>query len=164
MMRLQNIGKLFGIGVIALVVAGCGGGGGGGSTPVEPAPPPAPVDPMTEKDVVLIIYNYPEDVCLSSTLREKMENLSADSSNFLFYVENNNIGCGTYGKNPSITEKGGCMTEDASDSYPYTKYDTSCVVGYDTDLVAGISTNTEFQALDIEEKVSILNDSALEAL
>ncbi len=36
-MRFQNIGKLFGIGTIALVVAGCGGGGGGGGStpPVE---------------------------------------------------------------------------------------------------------------------------------
>ncbi len=170
-MRFQNVGKLFGIGAIALVVAGCGGGGGS-STPVvppaEPAPPAEPVDPMTEKSNIGIIYNTPAEVCMDPDLQEKMRNSDVRSSNFLFRVEDNNVGCGTYGKVNGVNADSAevCVTSDASDRYPYKKYDTSCVFGYDFNPDAAVATtNAEYlRGVDIDEKSELLMDTILEAL
>ncbi len=166
-MRFKNIGKLFGIGAIALVMAGCGGGGGGtsvGSTPptppVEPAPPAytpgGPNDAMMEEHMIIIMYNYPVEVCRDPATKEKMEK----SLNFnpetpivvILQVESNDIDCGTYGR---VYADGTCLQGDMSLDPPFEEYDTSCVMGW---------SYSKNEGLDIEETVSILEDVALEAL
>ncbi len=168
---MKKITAILLIGITTLFFTACGGGGGGSTPvapPVEPAPPPEPVDPMTERNSIGIMYNYPAELCMDSDLQEKLRNSDVRNSNFLFRVEDNNVGCGTYGKVNGANADGteACLTRDMSDHYPYKKYDTSCVFGYDFNPDAAISTtNAEYlRETDIDEKVALLIDAALEAL
>ncbi len=161
-MRLQNIGKLFGIVTIVLVIAGCGGGSSSGSStpvapPAEPAPPAytpgGPDDAMVEKDYIVIYYNYSAEVCRDPATREAFEKQAKGYLvNYLLQVESNTVDCDTYGRDVLSY----CVSDDLSLVPPYEKYNTSCVVGADW--------GPEVQTLDIEEKVSILEDVAMEAL
>ena len=97
----------------AILISGCGGGSSGGSTP-------APIDPMTQKDYIVIYKHYPAEVCTSTILHNNLSDMG-------FYgiiqrVESNHISCADYGRSNNKTS---CLE---SDTYEY-QYDTACVVG-----------------------------------
>ncbi len=60
-MRLRNIVKLLSVGVIALVMAGCGGGGGD-SSGTTPTPPPEETLPIGPSGNYLLLPGYEYEI------------------------------------------------------------------------------------------------------
>ena len=79
-MRVRNLVKLLSVGVIALIMAGCGGGGGGGSTPPVPAPPIEPVESMMEKGIIYPTLNLDNVSPDCQGINHVMEAVSKDIS------------------------------------------------------------------------------------
>ena len=133
------------VGVAAMVMSACGGGGS--SDPVEP------VDPMTLKGAVTIIYHYPAEVCTSDGLLNELQTTTPDAENFLLRVENNDVTCSTYGKTDGVD----CVLIDTALIDPtFAQYDTSCVIG--ADFVASSTSTTQFM-----EDIALTTEFILDA-
>ena len=105
------------------------GGGGSSSTPV---------DPMTQKDAIVIAGELPSGMCgdssFQSYIRSEMSAVGAYS--FLFRTESNSVTCATYGKRDEVNDTGGCMVEYFSSG------DETCVIGFNLNTSATQYTNT----------------------
>jgi len=99
--------------IATLMLTACGGGD-------ADAP-----DTISEYDKVLVMYHYPEDVCLSDDLKTNMQNLDG-VENVLLKVESNSVSCTTYGKTNDGLE---CLEEDLADTTGDSTISTSCVIG-----------------------------------
>ena len=103
----------------ALLFNACGSSGGGGSTPV-------PVDPMTENDIIQIVYNYPVELCTEEQGQE-LETGFAGYGTMEMRIEGLDVTCETYGRtnDGGVTCMQGMRIEGLDLSYP-----NSCVIGY----------------------------------
>ncbi len=96
-MIVQNIGKLFGVVAIALVIAGCGGGSGGGSTTTAPA-----VDNSILASGQNAYGYYGKDVILGNTVMWGVWNMTATfdgaehSVDLVFYSDGRFFTTGDY--------------------------------------------------------------------
>ena len=107
-------------GTAVLFLSACGSSdSSSSSTPV------APVDPMTERESILIKYHYPAEYCSSGELKDYLERNVPGTTNLLLSVESNSVTCATYGRaNDGVH----CSEQDTVNS----NADTSCVLGFDS--------------------------------
>ena len=116
-----------------LLFTACGGGSSSSGSNYTP-----PVDPMTEKNVIVINYHTPPGECESADFQNFMMNYMANEGfvvdSYLFRETDNNVNCSTYGKTTGYTETEGCAVNDLSIQFPsYASNPTSCVIGMDVD-------------------------------
>ena len=108
-MKKLTTALLIGSGALLFTACGGGGGGSGGNTPT-------PVDPMTQKQAVIIFYHTPAGMCADPYFQNEVINGIANEGyttyNWLFREETLNVTCSTYGKPNDINDYGGCMTQD----------------------------------------------------
>lgn len=116
--------------LLMLFIIGCGGGSSSDDSTI--------VDPMTERDLIVIVYHTPpgmcEDVDFQNYLKDGLVSEGYVVDYYLFREETNNVSCATYDRANEITETGGCVTTDLVLEDPsFSEYDTSCVIGVDLD-------------------------------
>ena len=123
----------------ALLLVGCGGGGNS-----------TPIDPMTERDAVVIFYHYPADLC-NDALKEEISVYVPEATDLLTRVEIDNVSCETYGKTNATEE---CTTFDFSlIDVSLIDVNTNCVVG----------ANMPSPASVVSEDISIAAEISVEA-
>ena len=162
-MKVSKIGKVVGIVAFALVIVGCGGnsdsvgqGGSGsagdsgssfdggtggygdenfGSEPVEPEPPIVSVDPMSQRDTIVIYRGWTMEGCNMVPEGNAPIIAAEESAGYgnlyivLTRLESNSITCENYGKTENkIVENVGveCRVMETG-----MKEEGSCVIGYD---------------------------------
>ena len=124
---MKKMSKILISGTIVLFFGACGGSSSGETGQV-------PADPMMQKDVVVIMYHYPKEICESDTMRSELEVNVPKAKNLLIRSESNDVTCASYGKREEETAAGGCVTKDMSlEDSQFADYDTSCVIGFDID-------------------------------
>ena len=117
----------------ALAFTACGGGSSSSSTP-------APiVDPMTERDLILIMHHMEPGVCedpeFQNYLKDSMIDQGFIIDYYLFREESLDVSCATYGRTNDVNDDGGCMTQDLALLDPsMAEYKASCVIGMDADM------------------------------
>lgn len=152
MKKVKYFGRFIAlVSVLSLGLTGCGGGGST-SVPVDP------VDPMTTRDGVFIMYHYPAEVCLSDLLLNELKITLPEATNWLLRVESNDVNCATYGKTDGVD----CATEDYVLTDPNAiQYDTSCVVGFD--LILAKSAKVIGDTPQWPENISLAAEFAMDA-
>jgi len=106
----------------ALLLSGCGGGGSSKSI----------TEQMKERDAILIVHDYPAEVCTSQLLKDE---LAADigATDIITSVEPNTINCGDYARNNDYISCG----EETFGGYPDT-----CVIGMNAPEGTGLNSET----------------------
>ncbi len=138
-------------------IVGCGGGGSSDSV-VEL------VDPMTERDLIVIFYHSPTGMCedpdFQQLLKDDLASQGYVIDYYLFREETNNVSCATYGSANDITATGGCTTYDlVLDDPSFAIYDTSCVIGVDLDPFAQpIAKYTNANLKTVAQDTNIVSD------
>lgn len=97
----------------ALLLNGCGGGGSKSQTIKEQ---------IQERDVIVIVHNYPDDACKSQLLKDTLASDTA-ARNIITSVEDNTVNCAYYGRTIAT------CSEDVFGGYP-----NACVLGVDAPL------------------------------
>jgi len=121
-----------------LLLTGCGGGGSSSSISDHE---------MASKDVVIIFYHYPEDVCLDNQLIELLKSEIPEATNIITRVEDNSVICRDYGKEYGTD----CMTKHmVLENSAFATIATSCVLGADSKY--GLSDPLEDSATLLSEK------------
>lgn len=147
---MKHLSNLLLITSISFLV-GCGGGSSDTS-----------VDPMTERDAVIIFYHMPTGECANPEFQNYLKDEIATQGfvvdYWLFREESLNVTCSTYGKTNDFDDNGGCMTLDLVLADPSLEvYKTSCVIGFDADIN---SQPTFSQVNNIKDISSAINTSA----
>ena len=117
---MMNKMMLTGVALGALLLSGCGGSKSKSIT-----------EQIKERDGILVIYNYPDDVCKSQLLKDTLTS-DGGAQNIITSVESGNVSCQTYGRsNNGIT-----CEENTFGGYPNT-----CVIGLDAPTNSIIDTD-----------------------
>ena len=126
---MKQITTILLAGTATMFMSACGGGGSSSDT----------VDPMTERDAVLIMYHAPVGICEASDFQNYIKDYVFDLGfivdYWLFREESLNVNCSTYGLANDFDDSGGCTATDLTLQDPsFTVNDTSCVIGFDADI------------------------------
>ena len=138
--------------VMSFVMVGCGSSGSSSGGGV----PPAPVDPITQKDGILIMHNYPADLCLSNELRYRLES-GHDDKNLIIRAEPEPTGCSDYNR-PS---NGVACAE----YYDVDLGNDACVVGFNVNVaIASADGGGSSKDFVLERKIESVSDTLLSEL
>ena len=141
-----------------LLFTACGGSSGGGSST------PAPVDPMTQRQAIIINYHTPMGMCVDPTFQNYFISGMASEgypiSNILFREESLNVSCSTYGKANDADDYGGCVTQDFILLDPSAVNNkNSCVVGFDMpSVVASSDMSAVGNTINLDEIKAEMSD------
>ncbi len=121
----------------ALVFIACGGGSSSTSSSISTPP----VDPMTERDAVLIMHYAPVGMCedpnFQNDIKDYVFDLGFIVDYWLFREESLNISCAIYGMANDFDDSGGCTSTDLTLQDPsLIVNEASCVIGFDADITA----------------------------
>ena len=117
--KMKKITAIVLLGTAALILSACGGSSSGSSSDS------VPVDPMTEREVIIISYGFTPGTCV--TVGDKLIAHGNGENVLTKEIANSDVSCATYGreKDGSI----GCSEQN------YEISDIACVVAYD--LIGG---------------------------
>ena len=119
-MNRMKIVAMASITAMTIAMTGCGSS----SSSSSGSTPPVYVDPITEKDAIVIIHNYPKSICLSDTLYNRLQSANYDPT-MIIRSEQNLISCQDYDR----SDDGISCREDSAGAG-----DLACVVGFDIDM------------------------------
>ena len=128
--------------LLVIGLMACGGGGSSSSSTKSKT------DEISKRKYVVIFYNYPEDVCESSSLKNGLK--QTGGTDIITLAENRVVSCKTYGKTNDGEE---CMTMDYSS---YSDNKSTCVIGLNrtsSDNSMSKSTNDRLFMEDVQEAV-----------
>ena len=101
---------------VGLLLTGCGGGGSSDSTTSSIE------DQIGQRDAIIIVHNYPADVCTADRLKDEIA-IESGATNIITVSTSNSVTCNTYGRQ----NDGYLCTEAIVD----TNSDQACVIGVD---------------------------------
>ncbi len=126
-MKILNVVKILIVSTMVLVMGGCGGGSGNNGDVS------GQVDPMTQKQFIIIMRGTPVGECEDPEFKDYLIGSldGTGAKDFLFREEDNSVNCSTYGKIEGISDTEACIIENAYSG------DSTCVIGFNAETEAG---------------------------
>lgn len=142
---MKKLNVLLSVMAMSFVMVGCGGGSSSST----------PVDPMSQKDGIVIAYKVPMGICEDPSFQSYLlsELQGTGAYNLLFREESNSVTCATYGKTEGTSNTEGCAVDY------YNQGNSTCVIGFNINTSQNKYSVKKIGDTSIVEGINVLINS-----